>query len=169
VRLQLCDFCLKSGIYCNKCQSKLQSGVVDQLYVESAKLLMALENRYQILRKIRLDNVVRINTLRVLMIGRGGNRLLKSSSDLVREIRNLFNSRVLIIESGTSNRQFLEELLADQRIITVNTVWLPGETSETRVILDRHGARRLGKRRLRELTQVSKKVRNIDLRIDYTN
>jgi hypothetical protein len=132
-------------------------------------MLLKLESKYQTLEKINLDDVRKIRGLLVLMVGRGDAYKLKSNPNLLKDISNAVNSRILVTESGNSDRQFIEDLFGDQRIITINTLWIPGGTSETRVVLDRRGVRRLGKRRLQELSKISKLTRNIDLRIEYTH
>jgi transcription antitermination factor NusA-like protein len=128
-----------------------------------------LENKYQTIERISLDDVIRVRGLVVLLVGRGDAHKFNSNADLVKETRNKLNSHVLVVESRTSDRRFMEDLFRDQRIVTINTVWLPGETSETRVILERRGVRRLSKKRISEISRVSKIVRNIDLRIEYIN
>ena len=72
-----------------------------------------------------------------------------------------------MIESGTKDRKFLEDLFASQHIVTINIIWLPDGSTETRVVLQGRGTRRLSKKRIQALTSVAKKVRNMDLRVEY--
>jgi transcription antitermination factor NusA-like protein len=86
---------------------------------------------------------------------------------LPRDIGDEFNRRVLIIEEGLNDRGFLEDLFTGQHIVTINIIWLPDGSTETRVVLQSRGARRLSKKRMRALTQIAKRVRNMDLRVEY--
>jgi transcription antitermination factor NusA-like protein len=153
---------------CSKCQIKVESGEVAEEYLEVAKKLLELENKYQFLQKVKIENVVKVGGLLVLVVGKGDSTKFNNSSKLLRELGDEFNKHILVIESGTKDRQFLEDLFINQHIVTINIIWLPDGTTETRVVLQGRGVRRLSKRRLSALSSVAKKVRNMDLRIEYT-
>jgi transcription antitermination factor NusA-like protein len=152
---------------CSKCQTKVNSGEVSKQYIDVAKKLLSMENQYQILQKVRLDNVIDVGGVLVLVVGKGGNARLNSYPKLTRDLGNVFNKRVLVIESEVKDRKFLEDLFASQHIMTINIIWLPDGSTETRVVLQGRGARRLSKKRLQALIKVAKEVRNMDLRVEY--
>jgi transcription antitermination factor NusA-like protein len=167
VQIQLCEFCLKSGMLCNKCKAKVESGEVSDQYIEVAKLLLGMENQYQFLQKVRLDNVLEAGGFLVLVVGKGDAAKINADPKLTRDLGDQFNKRVLVIESGVKDRQFLEDLFASQHIVTINIIWLPDGSTETRVVLQGRGTRRLSKKRLQALVNVAKTVRNMDLRVEY--
>jgi transcription antitermination factor NusA-like protein len=152
---------------CSKCQRKVESGEVSEKYMEVAKALLGMENENQFLQKVRLDNVLDAGGFLVLVVGKGDAAKFNAEPRLIRDIGDRFNKRVLVIESGTKDRQFLEELFANQHIVTINIIWLPDGTTETRVVLQGRGSRRLSKKRLQALTSVAKSVRKMDLRVEY--
>ena len=167
MQIQLCEFCLKSGMLCSKCQRKVESGEVSEKYMAVAKTLLEMENQNQFLQKVRLDNVLDAGGFLVLVVGKGDAAKFNAESRLTRDLGDRFNKRVLVIESGTKDRQFLEELFANQHIVTINIIWLPDGSTETRVVLQGRGSRRLSKKRLQALTSVAKSVRKMDLRVEY--
>ncbi len=71
------------------------------------------------------------------------------------------------IEAGMNDRKFLEDLFSGQQIVTINIIWLPDGSTETRVVLAARGAKRLSKKRIQALTEIAKKVRKMDLRVEY--
>jgi hypothetical protein len=152
---------------CNKCQAKVESGEVSKQYIEVAKQLLKVENQYQSLQKVRLNNVFEAGSFLVLVVGRGDAAKINSDPKLTRNLGDQFNKRVLVIESGVKDRHFLEDLFVNQHIITMNIIWLPDGSTETRVVLQGRGSRRLSKRRLQALVNVAKIVRNMDLRVEY--
>ena len=152
---------------CSKCQAKLESGEVSDQYMEVAKTLLNMENQYQFLQKVRLDNVLDAGGYLILVVGKGDNAKFNSAQKLIRDLGDKFNKRVLVIESGTKDRKFLEDLFANQHIVTINIIWLPDGSTETRVVLQGRGSRRLSKKRLQALISVAKKVRNMNLRVQY--
>ncbi len=168
MQIQLCEFCLKSGMLCSKCKAKVDSGQVSKQYMEVAKTLLDMENQNQFLQKVKLENVLEAGGFLILVLGKGDSVKFNSAPKLIRDLGDKFNKRVLIIESGTKDRKFLEDLFANQHIITINIIWLPDGSTETRVVLQGRGARRLSKKRLQALVSVAKKVRNMNLRVEYT-
>ena len=167
MQIQLCEFCLKSGMLCNKCKTKVESGEVSTDYIEVAKILLGWENQFQFLQKVRLDNVLGAGGFLVLVVGKGDSAKFSAEPKLTRDLGDQFNKRVLVIESGVKDRQFLEDLFATQHIVTINIIWLPDGSTETRVVLQGRGNRRLSKKRLQALVNVAKTVRNMDLRVEY--
>ncbi|MFB0522878.1 MAG: transcription elongation factor NusA, partial [Candidatus Bathyarchaeia archaeon] len=59
-----------------------------------------------------------------------------------------------------------EDLFAPLSIITINTIWLPDGTTETRVILRRRG-RRSPPIRVDALKEIAQKVRGITIRVEF--
>jgi transcription antitermination factor NusA-like protein len=154
---------------CSKCQEKVRSGEVDDLYIKVAKFLLDVEGQHPALQKARLNRVFESGRFLVLVVGRGDrNRFIGEGEKLIRDLGDKFNRRVIVIEEGVNDRGFLEDLFSNQHIITINIIWLPDGTTETRVVLQGRGARRLSKRRINALTQIAKKVRNMDLRVEYS-
>lgn len=159
---------MKSGMLCNKCQEKVSTGVVDDLYMKVAQYLLKVENRNPSLQKARLDRVIEVGGFLVLVVGRGDRlKFMGEDRRLPRDIGDEFNRRVLIIEEGLNDRGFLEDLFTGQHIITINIIWLPDGTTETRVVLQGRGARRLSQKRINALTRIAKGVRDMDLRVEY--
>ena len=168
MQTQLCEFCLKSGMLCNMCQEKVNTGVVSDLYLKVAQYLLKVERKNPQLQKGRLEKVIDVGGFLVLVVGRGDrNKFMGDTGRLPRDVGDEFNRRGLVIEDGLNDRGFLEDLFTGQHIITINIIWLPDGTTETRVVLQGRGARRLSLKRLNALTRIAKGVREMDLRVEY--
>ncbi len=164
----LCEFCLRSGMLCSKCREKIRTGAVTDLYMRVAKFLLDIESQYSLLQKALLENVVRTGGFLVLVVGRGDrSRLMSYGGKLTRALGDEFKKRVLVIEKGVSDREFLEDLFTNQRIVTINIIWLPDGSTETRVVLRGRRRQRLSKKRINALIEIAKKVRNMSLRVEY--
>jgi hypothetical protein len=73
-----------------------------------------------------------------------------------------------VLENGSDNRKFLEDLFAPLSIVTINTIWLPDGTTETRVILKK----RYGRQppfNVKALKEIANRVRNITLRVEFAD
>ena len=159
---------MKSGMLCNKCQEKVSTGVVDDLYMKVAQYLLKVENRNPSLQKATLQRVIEVGGFLVLVVGRGDRiKFMGGDGRVPRDIGDEFNRRVVIIEEGLNDRGFLEDLFTRQHIVTINIIWLPDGTTETRVVLQGRGARRLSQKRINAMTRIAKGVRDMDLRVEY--
>jgi len=168
VKTQLCNFCLKSGILCSNCQAKVKSGQISDTYLKIARLLLSLEKKYPPLQNVYFHEAVEANGVLALIVGRGDvARLLGYGGKIVRAIGEKTRKNIRILEHGVDERKFLEDLFAPLTVLTINTIWLPDGTTETRVILRKRG-RRPPPINVEAMKQIAKKVRNMVLRIEFS-
>ncbi|MDH5495648.1 MAG: hypothetical protein OEY24_08120 [Candidatus Bathyarchaeota archaeon] len=168
MKTQLCNFCLKSGILCSNCQSKVKSGQISDTYLEIARLLLSLEKKYPPLQNVYFHEAVEADGVLALIVGRGDvSRLLGYGGKIIRAIGEKTGKRIRILEHGGDDRKFLEDLFAPLPVVTINTIWLPDGTTETRVILRKRG-RRPPPINVKAMKQITKKVRNMVLRIEFS-
>ena len=60
MKTELCNFCLKSGILCSKCQGKLKSGTVSEVDFTVARLLLSLEEQYPSIQDVRFHKQISV-------------------------------------------------------------------------------------------------------------
>ena len=167
MKTELCNFCLKSGILCSKCQGKLESGDVSEVDFTVARLLLSLEKRYPSLQDVHFHKAVEADGVLALIVGRGDvARLLANGGRIVRMLEEKTGKRIRVLEQGTDDRKFLEDLFAQLTILTINTIWLPDGTTETKVILSR-GRRRSPFINAKAPKEIARKVRGMTLRVEF--
>jgi transcription antitermination factor NusA-like protein len=154
---------------CSKCQEKIKAGTVSEKYIDVAKILLQQEDQFSFLQNVYLDNVLEIDGYLILIVKKGDLRKFESNPKAKKILGDIVKKRVLVIETGVRDRKFLEDLLFTQHIITINIIWLPDGSTETRVVLRSRGSKRLNKKRMEALIKIAKKVKGMDLRIDYTS
>lgn len=163
----ICDFCLKSGILCPKCQSKLRSGKVTDVDLKVGRLLLSLESTYPPLEDIRFYRAVEADDVLAVVVGRGDvARLLSYGGKIIRELGRKIGKTIRVLEHGVDDRKFLEDLFAPLSIITINTIWIPDGTTETRVIIRRR-RKKSPLIKVEALKEIAKKVRGITLRVEF--
>ena len=166
--VNVCHFCLKSGILCSKCQTKLKQGEISQTDLEIGRLLLSLESQHPSLQEINFHKAVETDGVLALIVGKGDvARLLSTGGKVLRAIGEKTGKSVKILEAGVDERKFLEDLFAPVNIITINTIWLPDGSQETRVILRRRGRRPPFD--VEAIKQLAQKVRGITLRVEYAD
>jgi len=167
VKAPICNFCLKSGILCPSCQNKVRLGEISETDLKTARLLLSLESEYPPLQEIYFHKAVEADGFLALVVGRGDvARLLSYGGKIVKALGKEMRKKVRVLEYGVDNRKFLEDLFAPLNIITINTIWLPDGTTETRVIL-RKTSQRPSPKNVKALKEVAKKLRGITLRVEF--
>ncbi len=94
-------------------------------------------------------------------------RLLSYGGKIIRALGEKTGKRVRVLEYGVDDRKFLEDLFAPLSIITINTIWLPDGTTETRVILRKRG-RRPPPINTGALKEIAKKVHGTTIRVEFS-
>jgi len=104
-----------------------------------------------------------------IVVGKGDvARLLGYGGKIVKALGEKTGKSVRVLEHGVGDRKFLEDLFAPLGIVTINTIWLPDKTTETRVILRRRRGRQ-PRLNVKALKEIASKVRNITLRVEFAD
>jgi len=167
VKAALCSFCLKSGILCPSCQKKLRSGVVSEIDLQTARMLLLLESMYPPLQDVYFHKSVEAEDILAIVVGRGDvARLLSYGGKIIKALGEKMGKKIRVLEHEVDDRKFLEDLFAPLSIITINTIWLPDGTTETRAILKKRRGR-TPKINVKALKEIAKKLRGITLRVEF--
>jgi len=75
---------------------------------------------------------------------------------------------VRVLEYGVDDRKFLEDLFLPLNILTINTIWLPDGSTETRVILRRKRGAQMPFD-LKALKEIALKVKKMSLRVEFAD
>ena len=169
MKTELCSFCLKSGILCQKCSAKVKAGEISQLDLKIARLLLSLEDKYPSLQSLCFYKAVDVEKTLAIIVGHGDvPKLLSYSGKIIKAIGDETGKNIKILEYGVDDRKFLEDLFIPFSILTINTIWLPDGTTETRVILKRKRGAQLPFD-LKALKEIASKVRKMSLRVEIAD
>ena len=148
--------------------AKLRSGEVSELDLRIASLLLSLEKRYPSLQNVYFHKAIDAGGTLAIVVGQGDvARLLGYGGKIVKALGEKTGKSVQVLEHGVGDRKFLEDLFAPLSIVTINTIWLPDRTTETRVILRRRGRR--SRLDVKALKEIASKVRNVTLRVEFAD
>jgi transcription antitermination factor NusA-like protein len=169
LKMGLCSFCLKSGILCQKCLAKLKSGEVSETDLRVARLLLSLEEKFPSLQNVYFHKTIDTESVLAIVVGPGDvPRLLGYGGKIIRTLSEETGKNIRILENGVDDRKFLEDLFVPFSIMTINTIWLPDGSTETRVILrKRRGTR--SPLDVKALKEIAGKVRDITLRVEFAD
>jgi len=169
VKTVLCSFCLKSGILCQKCSARVKSGEISEQDLKIARLLLSLEEKYPSLQNVHFHKALDAGNTIAVLVGSGDvPRLLGYGGKIIKALGEETGKSVRVLEYGVDERKFLEDLFAPLSIVTINTIWLPDGSTETRAIL----RRRRGANPpfdVKALKEIALKVRGMTLRVEYSD
>ncbi|MEM2119329.1 MAG: hypothetical protein QW840_04315 [Candidatus Bathyarchaeia archaeon] len=134
-----------------------------------ARLLLSLEDKFPSLQNVYFHKAVDAGKTLAILVGAGDvPRLLGYGNKIVKALGEATGKNIRVLESGVDDRKFLEDLFAPLNIVTINTIWLPDGSTETRVILRRRGRGPLHFD-VKALKEIAQKVRNMTLRVEFAN
>jgi transcription antitermination factor NusA-like protein len=169
VKTELCSFCLKSGILCQKCSAKVKAGEISELDLKIARSLLSLEEKYPSLQNVCFYKAVAVDKTLAIVVGHGDvPKLLGYGGKIMRALGEETGKSVRILEYGVEDRKFLEDLFMPLSIFTINTIWLPDGTTETRVILKRRHSSSMPFD-LKALKEIARKLRKMSLRVEFAD
>ena len=169
MKTELCSFCLKSGILCQKCSAKVKAGEISELDLRIARLLLSLESKYPSLQNVCFYKAASVGRTLAILVGHGDvPRLLGYGGKIIKALGDETRKSVRILEYGVDDRKFLEDLFMPLSILTINTIWLPDGTTETRVILKRKRGSQLPFD-IKALKEIAYKIRKMSLRVEFAD
>jgi len=146
MRIPFCEFCVKTRLFCSKCQSLLNSGQYEMYDVDVIDAILKLTDEDQKLKSMLNDveyyksyDVGNTYFIALKGIRRVPINMVRSLEDKLTE---MLNRRVKIIEYTADINELVTQIAYPAKP-TVATTWLPDGTSETEVRIMRRDARRL--------------------------
>jgi transcription antitermination factor NusA-like protein len=128
-----------------------------------------LEEKYPALQNVCFYKAVEANRTLAIIVGHGDvPRLLGYSGKIMRALSDETHKSVRILEHGVDDRKFLEDLFMPLSILTINTIWLPDGTTETRVILRKRRSAPIPFD-AKALKEIAHKVRKMSLRVEFAD
>ncbi|MHA1712814.1 MAG: hypothetical protein ACTSW4_02040 [Candidatus Ranarchaeia archaeon] len=132
IKLPVCLTCLRSGVYCQQCQKKIDEGLVTKLDIEVSKALVKLENSIALLKSVTFLGAFQVGDILLLQISKKSlNRISNQKQKIIDSLEHQLNKKIRILQKTNKPKQLAEELLYPARVIGVNKIWLPDGTSET--------------------------------------
>ncbi|MEM2098935.1 MAG: hypothetical protein QXU99_04215 [Candidatus Bathyarchaeia archaeon] len=169
MKTELCSFCLKSGMLCPKCSAKVKTGEISAIDLRIARLLLSLEEKYPSLQNVCFHKAVEAENSLAIIVGHGDvPKLLGYGGKIIKALSEETGKTVRVLEYGVDDRKFLEDLFMPLSILTINTIWLPDGTTETRVILRKRRGSTIPFD-LNALKEIARKVRKMTLRVEFAD
>jgi len=169
VKAELCQFCLKSGILCSKCRKKLEEGTISQKDLEVARLLLSLEDKYPPLQVVHFYKAFDVDDVLAIVVGKGDvARMLSYGGKIIKILGQKTKKKIRVLAHDADERKFLEDLFAPISILTINKIWLPDGTTETKAIL-KGSKKRKPRININAAKEIAKKIYGMTLRVEFAD
>ena len=167
VNTVLDTFCVKSGILCRRCEEKVEKGQITKLDLKIISILTELEKKYPVLKDVFFHKSKDTgNTLAILVDKKDMAKILSYGGKIIRVLGDKTGKRIKILGYGSDSRELLEELFSPFSILTINTIWLPDGTTDTKVIIQGRKPRRIPMD-FDVMRQLAKEIGGLTLRIEF--
>jgi len=167
VKTILDAFCVKSGILCRRCEEKLEKGQITELDLKVIQRMVELEKEHPVLAEVTYHRSVEADEMMAILVERRDlPRLLGGGAKVVKDLSETFGKRVKLISHGGDDREFLEDLFSPLSILTINTIWIPDGSTETKVILTGHQPRKMPVD-LDVVKTIAKDLKGMTLRVEF--
>jgi transcription antitermination factor NusA-like protein len=134
-----------------------------------ARFLQSLEEKHPSLQNVYFHRAIESGKTLAIIVGSGDvPRLLGYGGRIMKALGEETGRNIRVLEDGVDERKFLEDLFAPLSIVTINTIWLPDGSTETRAIL----RKRRGSQPpfdVKALKEIAQKIRNITLRVEFAD
>ncbi len=167
VKTILDAFCVKSGILCRRCEEKLEKGQITELDLKVIQRIVELEKNNPVLQDVTYHRAVEADGVMAILVDKKDMpRLLGGGAKIVKDLSETFGKRIKLISYGGDDREFLEDLFSPLSILTINTVWIPDGSTETKVILTGRQPRRMPVD-LDKVRKIAQELKSMTLRIEF--
>jgi transcription antitermination factor NusA-like protein len=167
VKTILDAFCVKSGILCRRCEEKLEKGQITDLDLKVIQRMVELEKEHPVLQDVTYHRSVEADGMMAVLVDRKDvPRLLGGGAKIVRDLGETFGKRVRLISYGGDDREFLEDLFSPLSILTINTIWIPDGSTETKVILTGRQPRKMPVN-LDTVRMIAQELKGMTLRVEF--
>ncbi len=144
MKIPFCTFCVKTRVFCARCQELLDSRQYDMTDVDVINALLSLKQRFdQYLANVEYVKSYSTDDA-VIIVLKGIKSIPKNIvQELEQALREQLGKRVKIVEKTSNINELAVQLAAPARILTVAVAWLPDGSSEAVVKITKFEARRL--------------------------
>ena len=158
---------MKSGILCRRCEEKLEKGQITELDLKVIQRMVELEKEHPILQEVTYHRSVEADGMMAVLVDRRDlPKLLGGGAKVVKDLGETFGKRVKLISYGGDDREFLEDLFSPLSILTINTIWIPDGSTETKVILTGRQPRKMPVD-LDVVKAIAKDLKGMTLRVEF--
>ncbi|MDW8033723.1 MAG: hypothetical protein RMI79_02045 [Nitrososphaerota archaeon] len=162
MKIPFCDFCAKSGSLCQKCRELIDTGKNEELDLILSKIFLEEVGRIRGLDRIEFKKAYKEDEFLLILSNNEGVRVIRENETLVRRImKDTGSKKVIVMDYRKDQKRKIEELVFPLRIIGLSKIWLPGNMTEFKAILES------GKENEEHLQKLEKLAKRIGINVRF--
>jgi transcription antitermination factor NusA-like protein len=168
MKLPICIFDAKNSVLCPQCENKLQEGRLTKSDVDASIKLAQLAKSNQDIDKFTLYSCKEFSGNFVLSLSKNDIRTIRQSRVLYRLLQDQFQGKIWLVEADENDQKFIEDMLFPTKILSINSVWVPGRIQKTKAVVSGKWTPRFPIN-TETVIQIVKNARNLDIEIEFEN
>jgi len=166
MNLPICNFDAKNAVLCPKCEKNVESGTITKADVDASIKLAQLAKSNQIIDKFTLYSCKEFNGNFVLSLAKNDIMIIRQSRTLYKLLQEQFKGKIWLVEDDENDKKFIEDLLFPTKILSINSVWVPGGVQKTKAVVSGKWTPKFPID-TNKVIQIVKNARNLDIEIEF--
>ncbi|RLE65118.1 MAG: hypothetical protein DRJ49_03240 [Thermoprotei archaeon] len=134
VKTPFCQFDLRTGVLCYKCQKMIEEGKYSELDFEVARCLSELENKgYSLIKNMEFLKAYEKSGFLIILMANGSidrGDLAKLEKEVKTKLRAIRPRYVKMIIKRRTERSIIEQIIQPARLLSLNIAWFPDGSSQ---------------------------------------
>ena len=168
MKLPICIFDAKNSILCPQCEKKVEDGQLTKSDVDASIKLAQLAKSNKEIDKFTLHSCKEFDGNFVLSISKNDIMTIRQSRVLYRILQEQFHGKIWLVEAEENDQKFIEDMFFPTKILSINSVWAPGEIQKTKAVVSGKWTPRFPID-TKMVIQIVKNARNLDIEIEFEN
>ncbi len=101
---KICDACIKSEVFCNSCQRKIDSGEVSKLELDVSKFLFGLKDRIKSLEEAKIIKVLDGHAIIIITEKGSAAKIVGRQGSVVKLLAKHFNKPIRVVEADDAKK-----------------------------------------------------------------
>ncbi len=136
MRTPVCQFDLKSGVLCPKCEAKLRENIVSELDIKIMATLLDEEKNFIFLQKSEYIKSIELYGVIYIFIKIEEDVSQTQLSLLETRLEAKTKRKVRLFKDSDNFNEFIGSLISPARLVSITKIWLPDGTEELGLLID---------------------------------
>ena len=136
MRTPVCQFDLKSGVLCPKCEAKLRENIVSELDIKIMAALLDEEKNFIFLQKSEYIKSIELYGVIYIFIKIEEDVSQTQLSLLETRLEAKTKRKVRLFKDSDNFNEFIGSLISPARLVSITKIWLPDGTEELGLLID---------------------------------
>ena len=161
----ICGFDAKNAVLCPQCESKVDSGELTKADVDTSIALAKIAKSNKEIEDFSLYSCKEFQGNLILELAKNDIMKIRQSRTLYRLLQDQFKEKIWLIETGETDKKFIEDLFFPTKILAINAVWTGGIQKTKAVVSGKWTPKFPIDTKI--VIEIVKNIRNLDIEIEF--